>query len=160
MRTRQVALLVADGVDAGGVASVQSALAAAGATLHLISARLGPVKAAGGTLLDATGSFENSAPVVFDALVLPDGAAGVKRLGAQPEVRDFIVSQYRHGKTILALGASKALLESAGLTLHLQGAQADPGLLLGSPAKTAAAIAFFIAALAKHRHPERETAMF
>jgi catalase len=158
VRTRSVAVLVADGVDGASIAAVQAALQAAGATVHLIAARLGLVKPAKGESFEATATLENAAPVLFDGLVLPDGAGGVRRLDTHPEVMDFINSQYRHGKTILAMGAAKALLLRAGIDAKLPNGEPDPGIVLGSAAKADRSTAVFIAALGKHRHPEREIA--
>ena len=158
IRTRSVAILVADGVDGPSITAVQAALRAAGATVHLIAARLGPVKTANGKPFDASGTLENSAPVLFDGLVLPDGDSGVKLLGSHVEVMDFISNQYRHGKTILALGASKLLLDRAGIEATLAGGQADPGILMAAAGQVDHAVAGFIAALGQHRHPEREAA--
>jgi catalase len=156
IRSRSVAILVADGVDGKSIAIAQAALQAAGATVHLIAPRLGSVKPASGDAFDATGTLENSAPVLFDGLVLPDGAAGVKTLGGYVEVMDFISNQFRHGKTLLAIGASKALLERAGASASLANGEPDPGILFGASANAERAAADFIAALGKHRHPERE----
>lgn len=156
IRTRSVAVLVADGVDGRSIAAAQAALRAAGATVHLIAPRLGPVQPAAGEAFDATGTLENSPPVLFDGLVLPDGAVGVKALGSHVEVMDFITNQYRHGKTLLALGASKALLERSGIPATLASGEPDPGILVGAAAKAERAVADFITALGRHRHPERE----
>jgi catalase len=156
IRTRSIAILVADGVDANSIVAAQGALRAAGATVHLIAPRLGPVVPTHGDPFDATGTLENSAPVLFDGLVLPDGAVGLKLLGSHPEVMDFISNQYRHGKTILAIGASKALLESAGVRATLANGEPDPGIVLGSAPKAERAVASYITALGRHRHPERE----
>jgi catalase len=156
IRSRSVAILVADGVDGKSTAAVQAALRAAGATVHLIAPRLGPVEPANGDPFDATGTLENSAPVLFDGLVLPDGAAGLKTLGGHLEVMDFISNQFRHGKTLLAIGASKSLLERAGASTSLASGEPDPGILVGAAAEAEHAAADFIAALGRHRHPERE----
>ena len=156
IRSRSVAILLADGVDGESIAAACATLRAAGATVHLIAPRLGPLKPVNGEPLDATGSLENSAPVLFDGLILPDGAGGVKALGNHVEVMDFISNQYRHGKTLLALGASKALLERAGVQAMLTDGSPDPGVLTGTAGKVDRAVANFIAALGKHRHPERE----
>jgi catalase len=156
IRSRSVAILVADGVDGQSIAAVQAALLAAGAKVHLIAPRLGKVKPSKGEPIDPSGTLENSAPVLFDGFVLPDGAAGVKALSARIEVMDFITNQYRHGKTILALGASKSLIEHAGIATTLASGDADPGIVMGSTAKADHAVAAFIIALGKHRHPERE----
>jgi catalase len=156
IRSRSVAILVADGVDGKSIATAQAALRAAGATVHLIAPRLGPVKPASGDPFDATGTLENSPAVLFDGVVLPDGARGVKALGALIEVKDFISNQHRHGKTLLALGASKALMAQAGASPTLASGEADPGIVIGTAAKAERAVADFITALGKHRHPERE----
>ena len=158
IRSRSVAILVADGVDGRAIAAAQAALVAAGATVHLIAPRLGPVKPVNGKPFEATGTLENSAPVLFDGLVLPDGAAGLKALGSHVEVMDFISNQYRHGKTLLVIGASAALLDRAGVQATLANGQPDPGIVMAGTALADAALAGFIAALGRHRHPEREAA--
>ncbi len=158
IRSRSVAILVADGVDGDSIAATRAALRAAGATVHLIAPRLGVVQPSKGEPFDATGTLENSAPVLFDGVVLPDGAGGVKVLASHFEVMDFISSQYRHGKTLLAIGVSKALLERAGVPATTAEGAANPGVVVADPAKAGPALAAFIAALGKHRHPERELA--
>jgi catalase len=157
IRTRSVAILVADGVEGKSIAAVLAALRAAGATPHLIAPRLGPVTPANGDPFDATGTLENSPGVLFDGLVLSDGAGSTKRLGSHVEVMDFISNQYRHGKTILAMGASKALIERAGIAATLASGEPDPGIHVGTAAKAERVLADFITALGRHRHPERET---
>ena len=95
--------------------------------------------------------------MTFDALVLPDGEAGVALLARHGQTMDFITNQYRHGKTLLALGASKALLDKAGVAATLAVGGADPGVLLAVGGKgIASTAAAFIAAVAMHRHPARE----
>jgi catalase len=69
---------------------------------------------------------------------------------------DFISNQYRHGKTILAIGASKALLEQAGVPATLANGKPDPGIVVGTAARSERALEDFITAMGKHRHPERE----
>ena len=56
--------------------------------------------------------MENEPAVPFDALVLPDGAAGVKALQKVGQTLEFIKDKYRHCKTILALGESRVLLQA------------------------------------------------
>jgi catalase len=156
IRTRSVAILVADGVDGQSVTAARVALRAAGATGHLIAPRLGMVKPANGEPFEASRTLENAPAVLFDGLVLPDGAAGVKTLGSHVEVLDFISNQYRHGKSILAIGGSQALLERSGAPFKLASGDPDPGIVLATAGKAERALADFIAALGKHRHPERE----
>jgi catalase len=136
---------------------VQTALTAAGAVVCLIAPRLGAVATADGTPMEATATLENSAPVLFDALVLPDGDDGVTLLAGYGQTQEFVTNQYRHGKTLLALGASKTLLDTAGIATTLALGEPDPGIVLASADTLGDGAAAFIAAVGKHRHPERET---
>jgi catalase len=67
---------------------------------------------------------------------------------------EFVKDQYRHCKTLLALGAGDQLLAAANIPAPAKGG-ADPGIL--RIAKASEAAAKFIAAVAKHRHFERQT---
>jgi catalase len=156
IRSRKVALLVADGVDGASIAALQAALFGAGAVPRLIAARLGPVTTAGGETLEPDATMENSPGFLFDALVLPDGAPAAEALAAHGHTMDFIKDQYRHCKTILALGASQALLGDAGIPLTLPDGSADPGLLLSDASQAKTVAAEFIAAVGQHRHPSRD----
>ncbi|MES2184064.1 MAG: catalase [Pseudomonadota bacterium] len=157
IRTRKVAILVANGVDGASLQALQAALLEAGAVGRFVAPRLGTVATADGGTLEADATLENSPGFLFDALVLPDGAAGAEALARDAHTQDFIKDQYRHCKTILALGASQALLADAGIPLSLPDGQADPGLILADAAQAAAVGADFIAAMGKHRHPMRDS---
>ena len=155
IRTRKVAILVADGVHGASIAGVIRALKDADAVPCVIADRLGAILTVDGIPLEETASLENSAPVVFDALVLPDGELGVAHLIQTPDVMDFVASQYRHGKTLLAFGASTVLLDQAGIDTVLASGVADPGVVVGDKRNVAASVAAFIDAVAKHRHAKR-----
>ncbi len=156
VRTRKVAILVANGVDGDSLTSLHAALTKAGAVPLFVGSRLGTFSTAGKGTIEADASMENSGPVVFDALVLPGGEAGVQALARDAHTMEFLTNQYRHGKTILALGASRMLLAKAGISQGGKDAPTDAGLLVvgsyGSKTGTN-----FINAMAMHRHPERET---
>ncbi|HTE44071.1 MAG TPA: catalase [Gemmatimonadaceae bacterium] len=156
IRTRKVAIIVADGVDGASLKALHHSLTDAGAVPRFIGPRLGSYATEDGGTIEADASMENSPAVLFDGLVLPDGDAGVAALGADGHTMEFVVNTYRHCKTILAYGASLALLEQADIAPQAD-EPPDAGLLVVDAAKGAAAVRAFIAALAKHRHPERET---
>ena len=156
IRTRRIAILVANGVEGKSIKVLQAALHKAGAVPVVIAPRIGALKTADGATLEASGSLENSAPVLFDAVVLPDGEDGVALLTRHGQTMEFITNQYRHGKTLLALGASKALLDKVGVATTLPSGDKDPGVLLGRSKDIEAVAAVFIEAVAKHRHPARE----
>ena len=151
VRTRKVAVLIAQGADTTSIEAVQTALLDAGALPILVAPRLGTYQGSGGTL-EAAASMENMPAVLFDALVLPDGEAAVHALGQVGNTMEFVKDQYRHCKTILALGASSMLLDKAGIVSTLPDGTEDPGLFVGD----AGSIDAFIAAVGRHRHPERD----
>ena len=157
IRTRRIAILVAPGVLGASIDAVKAALLKAGAVPVVIAARLGAVKTADGQALEATASFENAPAVLFDAVVLPDGADGVNALAAAGQAQEFVANQYRHCKTLLALGASRGWLDKAGISATLPSGARDGGIVLGDGKNTAAAASNFIKAVGRHRHPERET---
>ncbi|NPC54217.1 catalase [Caenimonas soli] len=153
---RKIAILVAPGVNGAEIGKVQQALVDKGAVARLVGPRIGPVKTADAQTLDADASLENEPGFLFDALVLPDGKEAAVALAADGHTMEFIKDQYRHCKTILALGASKALLEKAGIPLKAADGKADPGLILSDGA-AGPALEAFVDGIAKHRHFGRET---
>ncbi len=157
IRTRKVAILVAPGCDGASIAAIQAALFEAGAVGRLVGSRLGTVKTAGGDKLEADCTMENSPGFLFDALVLPDGMPAVEALAADPHTMEFIKDQYRHCKTLMAFGASQALLTEAGIPMTLPDGSEDPGLILADASDATAAAADFIAAVALPRHAARDS---
>ena len=156
IRTRKVAILVAHGVEGSSLNKLVSALVAAGAVPRLVAPRLGAYVGAGGEKFAADATLENSPGVLFDALVLPDGAAAVETLDADAHTLEFLRLQYWHCKTILAFGASEALLAEAQIPLTFPDGSPDAGLILADAAAADEAIAEFIAAMGMHRHFNRE----
>jgi len=158
IRTRRIAILAADGVFGAPIATLQAALRDAGAVPCVIAPRIGAVNTVEGTALQAEGSLENSASVLFDAVILPDGDAGVDALAHHALTLEFITLQYRHGKTLLALGSSQRLLDKAGIGATLPWGDDDPGIVRAPRRDIRNATTAFIAAAGKHRHPQREGA--
>ena len=159
IRGRKIAILAADGVEGASLATLQAALVEAGAVARIVAPRLGTVKTADGAAdaapLEADATFENTPAVLFDAVVLPGGQAAVETLARIGNTMEFVVNTYRHCKTLLVLGASRALTDKAGIPATLPTGEADPGLMFASTADAQVAAAF-IAAVGKHRHPARD----
>ena len=151
IRSRKVAIVIADGVDAAAVARVQAALREAGAMGRLVGPRVGAFKGSDGKMLEAEASFENEPSVLFDGLVLPGGEGAFAALGGHALVPDYIKDQYRHLKTILAIGSGVDLLEQAGVPMDGK----DAGLLVHAKGKADPSAAF-VSALAHHRHYARD----
>jgi catalase len=149
IRTRRVAILVADGIDGDAAKALHDGLSAAGAVPRFVGGRLGQVTSEQGERLDVEVTLETSPSVVYDALVVPGGREAAQMLGNLGHAAEFIKDQYRHCKPILALGDGTALVENAG--------DPDPGLLLfPEDGAYKQALPKFIAAIAAHRHFARE----
>ncbi len=130
IRSRKVAILVADGVEGSSLAALKTALLEAGAVPRLLGPRIGFYSTAEGESVEAEVSLENSPSVLFDGLVLPDGEEAVEVLSKDGHTMEFVKDQYRHCKTILVLGKSRLLMESAGVSDVLPSGEKDPGLLV------------------------------
>jgi catalase len=150
--TRKVAIFVGDGVDGDQVAQAQAALLEAGAIGRLIGHRVGVFTAKDGSEIDADASFENEPSVLFDGVIIPDGEGTAKAWARDGRAAEFVKDQFRHLKTILALGEAVAFVEGAGVLRD----EGDPGLLLQSEPEEDA-MGQFLGALAKHKHFGRET---
>jgi len=156
IRTRRVAIFVADGVDGAAAQAVHAGLADQGAVPRYIGARLGTVTAADGVAIEVDATFENMPSVLFDAVAVPGGKQAVTFLGGVGQALEFLKDQYRHAKTILALGEAADLVESAGIPAVLPSGDPDPGLLLGKHASAEEALPDFVTAIGMHRHHARE----
>ena len=157
---RKIALLIAPGVVADSLTKLHAALLAKGAVPRWVAPCLGVIVTAEGDELQADASLENEPGFLFDALVLPDGVEAVKALARDAHTMEFIKDQYRHCKSIVVFGASEGLLEQAGVPKQLAGGAPDPGLVIAAAVKKSevdSAINSFLKAIARHRHPERDT---
>ena len=156
VKARKVAILIANGVTGGSAIAVHAALFAQGAVPRFVAPRIGPVTTADGNELEADASLESEPGVLFDAMVLPGGPDAVAALASDAHTLEFIKDQYRHGKTLLVERDSLALLRLAGIEPILPDGSDDPGIVVADDSGSEA-IESFMAAMAKHRHPERET---
>ena len=154
IRTRQIAILIADGVHHPSLKALHGAITTAGAVVHFVGPRVGKFVADDGGEIEANKSMENSPSVLFDALVLPSESRATDALARDGHTMEYVKDAYRHCKTILALGASRELLEKAGITSAMQ---KDAGILWADPQKMTGVAAAFIAAVAKHRHAARDS---
>jgi catalase len=157
IKTRRIAILVADGVAGVAALAIHQALAAQGAVPRFIGVKLGQVQSVSGDPLDVEISLETSPGAVWDAMIVPDGEAAAQVLTQRGHALEFLKDQYRHCKPILLMGAAQLLLGAAGIPTELPSGEADAGLLLFDGDEVDAATLAFVDALTKHRNFERET---
>jgi len=164
LRARTVAILAADGMQGDSAVAVYQALAQEGAVPSFVAPRLGQVKTADGAPVLADATLENQPLFLFDALVLPDGAAAVQELVKEPNTLGFIKDHYHHGKTVLVLGTARSLLDQAQVPAKLPSGEDDPGIVIMAtagegqehPGDLSAALEGFMQAMDGQRHVQRE----
>ncbi len=156
LATRKVAVLAATGVDTGQVAAVADALGEQGAICEILAAHGGTLQSADGGSVQVTRAFATAGSVLYDAVFVPGGERSVAALAADGDALHFVAEAFSHGKAIGSTGDGLALLESPrinGTDLITEG----PGVVVGASADTRF-IAAFSAAIAAHRHHDRDHA--
>jgi catalase len=156
IRTRRIAIFVADGIDGDGAETLHDGLAKLGAVPRYVGARLGAVETEQGESIEVEVTFETMPSVLFDAVAVPDGRLAIKALGNVGHALEFLKDQYRHAKPILALGAGADLVENAAIPAVLPSGEPDPGMLIERDGAAAKLLPTFVKAIGRHRHHERE----
>lgn len=157
IKSRQVAILAADGVNGDEVMAVKEALAASGAHAKIVSNHGGKVKTAKGQEIDAEMTFLTAASVMFDAIYVPGGKQSINTLKQEGTAINFVTEAFKHCKAIAASGEGIELLEGAnlkGVNLSVNGkVAADRGVVIcpsgGDLGQFSQA---FIDAIMQHRH--------
>lgn len=154
--TRRVAILVGKGVEASSVNIIYADLLAEGAVPRIVGCQLGKVAALDQKTLEVEISLEAGPSVIYDAVIIADGEAGVQQLAKDANALDFVRQQYRHCKPILVLGAGTELLVKAGVPMTLPDGSSDAAIILMNADNATKALAQFKTALAAHRSFARE----
>jgi catalase len=157
IRTRRVAILAANGVDAATARQAAAWLLEEGAQERIVGQRLGELAVVSDKPLDVEATVDTTPSVMYDAVVIAPGDASAAALARDGRVLEFVRDAYRHGKSFLVLGAGRQLLAAAGIPPALPDGEPDPGLIVADPAGLAAALAAFRKAVAGHRVYARET---
>ncbi|MEP6912668.1 MAG: catalase, partial [bacterium] len=162
IKTRKIAVLLADGFDDTAVAEMNKALLTAGAMPKTVAPRLGIVTGANGEELKVDFSFLTGSSVLFDAVYIPGGDTSVEELKKKDEAAEFVNEAFKHCKAIAASGSgvgflAKSLGGKFGETNSTgQLIAANEGVVTSRGAVTANFTTEFIQAIAQHRHWERE----
>jgi catalase len=160
IKGRKVAFLVADGVDRASVTALHEALERRDAVGELLGPVDGEVRTADGGTLPVDRAMSTVASVLYDAVVVPDGAGAAATLRTNAYALHFLAEAYKHAKPLAVLGAGAELLEAAHLPPFANGingngaaagvlAREDPG------APNDEFVEAFVKALAAHRFHER-----
>jgi catalase len=163
IRTRKIAILVADGIDSASLKPIRDALEQAGGKCKVVGPRLGTVASASKRQIDIDMTFANAPSVMFDAVLVPGGSLGAAALAGMGDAVHFVLEAYKHCKAICTVGEGVQLLSRLGIGADAQPGSLPPGMVVAATpvtnlgdATAATQIAQdFIAAIAKHRHWDR-----
>jgi len=156
IKTRRVAILVCDGIDAEALTGLVSRLEDEGAVARIVGLRLGKVASLQGEEFAIDATAETTPAVLYDALAIPGGKDAAQEMAQWGHALEFVKEQYRHCKPILALGDARELLEKAGVSIELPTGRPDRGLVVRGDDSVTAAIDEFVKAIAAHRHFARQ----
>jgi catalase len=98
-------------------------------------------------------TFLNMPSVMFDAVLVPGGAASAQALARNGDAVHFVLEAYKHCKAICVVGEGTQLLRTLGIGAG-EGGPAVPGVIIGKndPPTRAPLAQEFIAAIGRHRH--------
>lgn len=151
IRTRKIAILAAEGVDAASIKAMLKALTAAGAKADVIAPKLGIIIAEDDTEILVGKSFLTAASVLYDAVYVPGGINSVATLEGEPDAIHFLNEAYRHFKPIAADEGAMQLIEATWFWKKIDG---DDGVIISSNVNALAQQ--FIGAITQHRFWMRE----
>ncbi|MHC3750394.1 catalase HPII [Stutzerimonas stutzeri] len=149
IKSRKIAILVANGVDGAAIDAFKGKLAEQGALAKIIGPSPAPVKTADGKMLPVDAAMDGMPSVMFDAVFVPGGADAAAAMAKSGEAKHYLLEAYKHLKPIVMLGAARSLLATLGL-------QPDAGLLEGDDVD--GVFGNFAQALGQHRVWAREAA--
>ncbi|MEH1844428.1 MAG: catalase [Nostoc sp.] len=155
IKSRKIAILAADGVNAQELSTLQQALMQEGAQAKIIATHGGKIKGDDGQEIPVEMTFVTAASVMFDAVYVPGGAQSIKTLKQEGEAINFINEAFKHYKTIAATSEGVELLsvaDIAGVKLSQNGARSDKGVVTSSESDLKSVADDFISAIAQHRH--------
>ncbi|WP_339491685.1 MULTISPECIES: catalase HPII [unclassified Pseudomonas] len=146
IKTRKVAVLVANGVDGAIIDALEKALKAEGAHAKVLGPTSAPVTTADGKTLGVDASMEGLPSIAFDAVFVPGGAESIKALSRDGVALHYVLEAYKHLKAIGLHGEARQLLVELKL-------EVDAGLIEDADAS---GFSRFFAAIAQHRVWARE----
>ncbi len=148
IKTRKIAILAADGVDAESIDAMRAELEKRGAKGLVLASRLGTLNARVGKPVAIDHTMLTMPSVVFDAVFVP-GGAGIDLLSNDAEAVHFVSEAYKHGKALAAVGEGAKLLAAASIAVGQLPAERLLGVITGASVKAVAKS--FVAAIAQHR---------
>ncbi|BBB91786.1 MAG TPA: catalase [Methylomusa anaerophila] len=112
---RAIGILIANGSDGAVVEKIKKAATGAGATVKIVSPKVGDVKLADGLMLAIDGQLAGCPSVLFDAVAVILSDEGAKALSMESAAIDFVRDAFGHLKAIAVDKEGQALLKIANV---------------------------------------------
>jgi catalase len=162
IKTRNVALLALPGVSLADVDAICGTLCGQGAKVEIVSRVLGALETDGDRPLDVKKTFQNTASVLHDAVVIP-GGKHASELARHADALHFVRESFRHAKPIGASNEGLRLLSAAALP-GIEFAGRKPkrpfanshGVVTTTADDLGEFLRAFVEALRLHRHFDRD----
>ncbi|MFD2865287.1 catalase [Mucilaginibacter antarcticus] len=159
IKSRKIAILTADGVDAESLTIVKDTLTAQGAVVEVIAPRQGFVTAIDDTQIAVDHSFLTAASVLFDAVYVAGGTNAVATLEAEANAVHFLNEAFKHCKPIAAAEDAMQVIDVTYFSKKLppdfsEESVLKEGILIGKANKDFATL--LVKMIAQHRFWERE----
>lgn len=117
IKTRCIAVLIADGVDAVMFNNIKKRITDKGGKIKSIAPALGAVAANNGTMIAIDQTLFNTASVLFDAVYIPGGKKSIATLATEPDAIHFIAEAYKHCKAIGYDNDASEMIDLAGIEI-------------------------------------------
>ena len=159
IKTRKIAVLVADGVNELSVQKVKEMLEAKGAVVELVAPKLGSIISENDVVFSIAKSFLTTASVLYDAVYVPGGINSVAKLAAEPDAIHFLNEAFKHCKPIAADEQALQVIAETYFYKKLPGEFTDEvaltkGIVIANDIEKL--VSNFISAIAMHRFWDRE----
>lgn len=151
IKSRRVALLVADGVSKESIETINNMLHKEGVYPHLFAPYMGSIKTEEGNEITVDGTIEGNPSVIVDAVIIPQGKQSLNTLLNDGNAKYYLCQAYKHLKPIGLPGNTKEILSYIGLSEN----DIDEGLVLAHDSSKM--IGKFIDAMKQHRIWSRES---
>ena len=144
IKSRQIAFLIANGVDANSINTTKKHLEKQGAVVHLIADNMAPVTASDKSVFTPHHSLTSTASVCFDAVFVAAGEKSIATLLKEPAAILFVNEAYKHCKAV-AFGKG---VDNFIKATHIKTDFNDAGVIVESNTKF---LEIFSKAIANHR---------
>ncbi len=159
IRTRQIAILAADGVNEKTLKAVKEALVAAGAVVEIIAPCQNYIISDGDLEIPVDKSFLTASSVFYDAVYVPSGVNSTATLAADPDAIHFLNEAFKHCKAIAADADAMQVIKETYFSKKLpddfnKSTVLEEGIIISTD--SADLTKKFISAIAQHRFWHRE----